>query len=89
MPYDGLVNRLDSWLNRQASWRQVALAWLLVCPVAAGLGLNAYWIYTVAGGAPPGMSTVDYAMREMQRRGAGPLVPVIAVSLLAAIRLPG
>jgi len=32
------VDRLDSWLHRQVGWRRAAVNWIMVCPLAVGLG---------------------------------------------------
>jgi hypothetical protein len=32
------VDRLDSWLHRQVGWRRAAVNWVMVCPLAIGLG---------------------------------------------------
>ena len=34
------MDRLDSWLNGQVGLRRVIVAWLVLCPLAVGLGIS-------------------------------------------------
>jgi L-asparagine transporter-like permease len=41
------VDRLDAWLNSQAGLLRVMLVWLLLCPLAVGLGTSSFDLFTL------------------------------------------
>jgi hypothetical protein len=55
--YDDLVDRLDSWLNRQIGWRQAVLMWVHLCPPAAMIGFG-LWGLLGPGSPEPGLTFV-------------------------------
>ena len=56
------MDRLDSWLNRQTGWRRAAVLWVVLCPLAVGLG-SSLWPGTAFGevAALSVLATVPFA----------------------------
>ena len=45
------MDRLDSWLNRQRSWRLALVHWILLVPAAVALGCGTYGLVSSAASA--------------------------------------
>jgi len=80
------VDRLDSWLNDQVGWRQLAITWLVFCPVAVALGSSTWSEISLRHPGCEQLAGQRFIHECEPGLGTGFLV-VVVLSVLAAVPL--